>query len=134
MDFKYSEITLWTHNKFVKKNATTTNSPLDFKILEFSENKLICPRHNLRKYLEITDTLCQDINISRPHQLFIYMDCSPITKYQLRAFIRNIVARADPFSLNQFTSFHNVRHVASTMLDDRGFTIRQILEQMQWKS
>ena len=87
-DFKYPEIILRTHNKFVKKNATATYSPTDVKTAEFSENMLFCPVHNLRKYLEITDTLCQDNNICRPDQLFINMDGSPITKHQLRASIK----------------------------------------------
>ena len=98
LNFKYSEK---THNKFVKKNATATYSPIDVNIPEFSENKLICPLNNLRKYLEITDALCQDNKIIRPNQLFINMDGFPITKHQLRAFIRNNIARANPFSLNQ---------------------------------
>ena len=133
-DFNNSEITLRTHDKFIKKNASANYSPKDIKIPEFTENKLICPVHTLNKYLEITDALCENNNIHRPDQLFITTKGSPITKHQLRASIRNIIARADPFSLNQSTSFHSVRHVASTMLDYRGFTTSQILEQMQWKS
>ena len=87
----------------------------------------------MRKYLEITEALYQDYNISRPDQLFINMDGSPITKHQPRAPKRNIIVRADPFSLNHSTSFHSVRHVASTMIDNKDFTTRQILQQMQWK-
>ena len=133
-NFKNSEIILRTHSKFVKKNASATFSPSDIKIPSFPENNLLCPVYNLLKYLQITNSLCQKNNSVRPDQLFINTEGAPITKHQLRASIRNIIARADPFSLTHSTSFHSIRHVASTMLDYRGFTTSQILEQMQWKS
>ena len=129
-----SEVILRTHVKFIKKNASAFFNPQDITIPEFPENKELCPVFNLKKYLNITSTICEQKEVTRPDQLFIKEDASPYTLHQLRSSIREIIIRADPLVLKKNSSFHSVRKVASTILDYRGFSLQQIINSMQWKS
>ena len=130
----HNEVILRTHSKFIKKNASATFNPLDIKIPSHSENLDICPVHNLHQYLQITEKICLNKNISRPDQIFIKEDTRPFTTHQLRSSVREIIIRADPLAPKQSSTFHSVRKIASTLLDYRGYSLAEIMESMQWHS
>lgn len=132
--FKESEMILRPHAKFIKKNASATFNPQEIKIPKFTENPAICPIYNLQQYLEITNKICSNKNQVRPDQLFIKSDSSPFSTHQLRSSIREIIFRADPFSNKSTSTPHSIRKTAATILDYRGFTLRDIMNQMQWRS
>ena len=128
------KIILRTHAKFIKKNATAFFNPTELPIPSYPNNTDICPVYNLNKYLEITQKISQNTDSLRPDQLFIKENGLPFTTHQLRSSIREIIIRADPLAPKESSTFHNVRKVASTLLDYRGFSYQQIMDSMQWKN
>ena len=128
------KIILRTHAKFIKKNATALYNPSELPIPSYPMNSDICPVQNLKKYLEITQKICLNTETLRPDQLFIKENGLPFTTHQLRSSIREIIIRADPLAPKESSTFHNVRKVASTLLDYRGFSYQQIMDSMQWKN
>ena len=128
------EARLTTHAGFMKKNATATFNPVTLPVPAYPSNNTLCPIYNLNQYCQITEQICQNKNIQRPDQLFIKENGLPFTTHQLRSAVREIIIRADPLAPKESHTFHNVRKLASTLLDYRGFSLQQIMEKMEWKS
>ena len=62
------------------------------------------------------------------------MNLKPINLKTCRNWFRTIIFLADPCANFQNTRFHSVRGTVASALDFKGSSIKQILQQMNWKN
>ena len=131
--FSNESILLWTHSGFLPKNATAFYCPQEIVIPSFPENPALCPVRNLNNYIEFTENLANNLNKRRPDLLWVDLNLKPITLKLCREWFRTIIFAADPSAVLANTKFHSIRGSVASALDYKGCTIKQILQQLNWK-
>ena len=133
-NFLPDSVILRAHSGFVPKNASATFCPQEIVIPSFQENPALCPIYNLTKYLSLTEELAIKLNKKRPDRLWVDLQLKPISQKQCREWLRTVIFLADPSANFKNTKFHSIRSTVASALDFKGCSVKQILQQMNWRS
>ena len=124
---------LRSHIAFRSKNQTDSFSPSPIVIQNFPEEPSICPVSLLNKYINLTKALCRDKNIDRPDRLWINTSLKPASLFTLRNWVKEIIFLADP-NADPTIRVHSIRSQVASHLLAYGFSVKEIMASMNWKS
>ena len=132
--FSPLHVTLKTHPNYYSKNATDTFSPAPIILQQFAECSSLCPVVLLNTYRDWTNSLCAERGIDRPDQFWLNSNLKPLTNNEIRKWVRDIIFLADPQARVKGTNVHSIRAQIASALFASGFTIKEVMGAMSWRS
>ena len=125
---------LRTHPLFSSKNQTDSFTPHPIVIQEYADSPAICPVSLLNIYLNLTKALCSDKGIDRPDQLWLGVNCKPLSSTMIRKWVREIIFMGDPNAKTKGSNPHSIRAQVASHLYAAGVSVKEILTTMNWQS
>ena len=126
-----SSITLRPHESFIAKNHSHSYRPNDISIPSLPSE--FCPVKLLYDYIKLSKEMCKNKKLDRPPQLWINKYCKPVSKNQIRHWIRSIILLGDSSARKEDARFHSVRGVVASNLY-RHFDLDTVIKSMSWKA
>ena len=131
--FSPLHVILKPHLTFQSKNQTDSFNPDPIIIQAYEEDLDICPVRLLTAYVNITQAKCNEKNLPRPDQLWLNKNLKPMSTFVMRKWVKEIIWIGDPNAYEDI-KVHSVRAQVASHLMASGFSVREILISMNWRS